>query len=1063
MKLTPVVTSSFVMVETLTASTAMAVASKKQAVNLWRKSMNTYNFSLDAVQTDCQTLTPPDGESTWFYKKIALANSWRNSLFFRMLACLGILLLTAAVSWAASDLEFGLSGKNGDDGTFPSGNGTRGDNGSSATAMAISGDNTNFASAQGGNGGDGGTGASGDPIFSPRGGDGGQGGNGGDAQATAETTVSSGIARSEVEAYGGNGGAGGGFGAGTPAGTPGNGGDAGDASARASATTSGLDNTIITLKAVGGMGGTTGGFTASMGGGGSATGITEANTVGPVSVNVQVTGGDGGNPFSILGSLNGGSGGGAQATGSHTSSSGPVTATYAVTGGAGIRGNASRGGSGGSASLDEASRAETSLTLRGTVSGGSGGFGGATGGSGGNASIKTNSSGRNADIGFVATGGSGGSSGGALATGGAGGGASLSASNSALGQLLGYYGAIGGRGGNGATGGGGGNASVFLNLSGNPVFTNSSAKGGRGGDAFNDGGAGGNASFALNASSTGNVAIDGGAQGGEGGAGASGGPGGAASLSVRGTSSGGGIVTVGGSASGGKGGDTAAGVGGTGGSVSLSDAVQGDTTGFGFLALGQGAWGGNGGNVLVTSSVGFGGNGGNAYSALTKAVNILNPFDLSSAAVGGRGGDGPTPGDGGAAEAHAEGVNNGGIARIYALATGGNGGDNQRFTPTFGRGGDARSFATSTTASNFTTARAEAHAYGGAGDVGGSAFTQAIGRAEGNSIVSVTADSWGGLSAKSGGSATAYAQGTSLATENVIVTALATGGGPGAGASANALGSGLGNVESTAQAFAGSGGGATAHAKATGAFGNATAISSGVNAYAVARSPVASTVEVETRTAVGAAPSSSLGAGLQAFSFVTIQPDNASMLRALARNPEVHSNFDVGGTSTLLGLAALGAAYPTDGAGSKTFVSEFIQSIDLSSLSDLQYLKIGFVNPTFTGTFDNLRLLITENGTQMVNVNFTDALAASAFLNDQILNLGSLMGMSGILTLDFEFDFTTTSNGSSFATELLFGNTAPGSGPSPVPLPGSFFLFLAGLGGLILRYCLTEIKRSRLN
>ena len=169
-------------------------------------------------------------------------------------------------------------------------------------------------------------------------------------------------------------------------------------------------------------------------------------------------------------------------------------------------------------------------------------------------------------------------------------------------------------------------------------------------------------------------------------------------------------------------------------------------------------------------------------------------------------------------------------------------------------------------------------------------------------------------------------------------------------------------------------------------------------------------------------------------------------------NPGVGSNFDVGGTSTMLELAAMGSAYPGDGSGIKTtYTSKFHHTIDLSQLQNLQHLEIGLVDPIFTGGFDSLHFLVSENGLAVADDTFTDPAKAAAFFSDHTLDLGSLAGITGSVTLGFELDFTSHTIGDSFMVQMVAGDTTPGSGTSgtsPVPEPGTASLVGFGLAAL---------------
>src|SRR5215510_4863427 len=102
------------------------------------------------------------------------------------------------------------------------------------------------------------------------------------------------------------------------------------------------------------------------------------------------------------------------------------------------------------------------------------------------------------------------------------------------------------------------------------------------------------------------------------------------------------------------------------------------------------------------------------------------------------------------------------------------------------------------------------------------------------------------------------------------------------------------------------------------------------------------------------------------------------------------SNFDIGGTSAVLGLAAMGAAYRRTARGVKsTFTSSFSHTIDLSELANLQHLMVRLVDPAFTGTFDTLQFLLTDNGATIEDKSFTEVSSAIAFFADQTLDLGA--------------------------------------------------------------------------
>jgi hypothetical protein len=145
----------------------------------------------------------------------------------------------------------------------------------------------------------------------------------------------------------------------------------------------------------------------------------------------------------------------------------------------------------------------------------------------------------------------------------------------------------------------------------------------------------------------------------------------------------------------------------------------------------------------------------------------------------------------------------------------------------------------------------------------------------------------------------------------------------------------------------------------------------------------------------------------------------------------------------------MGGAYPTDGSGaSETVEASFDETIDLSQVGRLQHLMIGLLDPVFTGTFQTFQFLVTENGATVVNKTFSGIRSATAFLGDDTIDLGSLVGQTGSIDLGFGFDFTAQHVGDSFATELLFGNTSAGSGVPMAPEPATVYLLGLGLATL---------------
>ena len=307
-----------------------------------------------------------------------------------------------------------------------------------------------------------------------------------------------------------------------------------------------------------------------------------------------------------------------------------------------------------------------------------------------------------------------------------------------------------------------------------------------------------------------------------------------------------------------------------------------------------------------------------------------------------------------------------------------------------------------------------------------------------------------GGSGHTGGNATSTAYGPNNGAATVDSQAKAETRGPQGSTIANATA--IGKGQSYAAAIADGGNAALAHALATGSGGtssaNASSGSGGTLVTAYAQSPVGSPAEVESRSSVGlAAPSPALGAGLQAYSFVTALPTTNDSLAALSSAPAIRKDFDLAGQSTMFGLASIGAAYPVGGDTTKTFMTGFSESVDLSTIGEKQDLLLGFTDLSLAGLFSDLQIIVTENGKTVANYDATSA----AGLADQTIDLGSLVGSSGPLTLGFAFDFTASTVGASFSTDLLFGNSTIDSGiPAGVPEPRSPTLLGFGFGALLL-------------
>jgi hypothetical protein len=354
---------------------------------------------------------------------------------------------------------------------------------------------------------------------------------------------------------------------------------------------------------------------------------------------------------------------------------------------------------------------------------------------------------------------------------------------------------------------------------------------------------------------------------------------------------------------------------------------------------------------------------------------------------------------------------------------------------------------------------------------GGEASSISVGNAIGNSLVVVNAVAKAGAGGRilsgsgaggAGGAANVVAMGSNAGSQTVTVTALANGGAGGVGsggangsggdATALATGRGGGTVLAHADANPGLGGIASAHS-------NASNASPGVlvpSITARADGPAGSRGITEARVANGdVAPSPSMAAGLQAAAFATGSPTNADATGALTGSYprlQVRENFDVGGTSDILGLVVLGAQNSFSGSGGPTYSAAVDFKLDLSQLSNPQELLIGLLQPATAGTgLHLLHFQINVNGGPVeVDQTFTSAAAAMAFFTGHTLDLGGIAtwtGSGGLVDLLMQVDLASDVSGEGFRFDAIFGNSTLGSGPA-VPVPAAAWLFPSALAAL---------------
>jgi len=558
-------------------------------------------------------------------------------------------------------------------------------------------------------------------------------------------------------------------------------------------------------------------------------------------------------------------------------------------------------------------------------------------------------------------------------------------------------GGLGGATGLGGNGGNGGSATGQVSASGlfAPITEQATVTGGTGGNGV-DGGYGGMGGAATYGNAT-----------------AAGGTGGNAPGANGGT--GGQVMVIPGPISviGGKGGNSVgSGNGGNGADVAVTNAA---IIPQGFVTLVQNVTAGSGGNTQN----GVSGAAGNAMSVLTESTGSPEGT-FSTVAVGGAGGNKNTAigtaADGGSANAVTIGTSHGLLFITEASATGGVGGV-AAGGANAGNGGAAISSSTENgidlnegdAAYDYAVGGAGGQVISGTGSAGnggdatasasavvnnlsqslGSAFAQAIGGNGGDNLV-------GGIGGNGGG-----ANAFSTITNNfgMSSTAQAIGGYPGVGSSlrgaALARADGGVFVESTV-ASAQSGGGLISFLEADASGGLSGA--------------------VEARAAVARqTPDPTLADGLKAGSYATGLPSVNDVLTVVSHSPIVAANFDIGGTSDLLGLLVL-----EGNVGSVTVV---VQTAQLRMAQDL---KVGFVNPVVTGNgFNAVTFRIIKQGITLVNTNFTDSHSAWNYFNNRILDFGPITNnVSTNLNLQFVLSANTSNNSVGFRTEIVFGNSS---------------------------------------
>jgi hypothetical protein len=681
----------------------------------------------------------------------------------------------------------------------------------------------------------------------------------------------------------------------------------------------------------------------------------------------------------------GGAGGAATASASATNAAGPAFATATATGGAGGASGIAGGGVGaaGVASNTTAfASGTTAATASVTQTGGAGGSGtqGVAGLNGASSNLTNAVSG-------VTNGGT------------------LS-----LTQL-----AIGGNGGASDTnyGGDGGTATsslAFNDTKSAAIFALVEAIGGNAGTGNLYTPYGNTAKVTASVTGAGNVTTTGVATGGIGASGGAAGVGNGGGASAAVTSIATGTATAIATSTGGLAGSSSNGSG-MGGGTSTSTTA----TATGAVAIAQAT--GAGGLAGAGAGAGQSGRFGAVAAAVTAIATGITAATASATNIGGAGGAGTTGAAGG----------NGGAANFVNAVTGSTAGGTLTLNQTAigGAGGNSTI---------------------GAAGTGGLALTQltfndTLSATQSAAIISTVAGigGAGGTGSPSGAGGPSWDMDTITGAHAVAVTTNATGGNAGTGGAqggdAQAMATGTGaQVTITATANAGTG-------TAIAGIANATATGTGSSGTVTANTHTSLTpgsLVNSTFTTAAASVNGSAIAAAQA-GIATTEPWNitdaalatidaipvASYTTAIT-NVDPHTKAALGSSSTTLAVGQLGGAHSSSGATTETSTATADITLNLAKLSGQPDLVLAMVGAVSTGAgVTGVTLSVAADGSSLFTESFSSATAATAYLTDHPIDLGSLASgelmASPTLDLHVALSVTTTQAGGGEYGQFLLG------------------------------------------
>ena len=162
-----------------------------------------------------------------------------------------------------------------------------------------------------------------------------------------------------------------------------------------------------------------------------------------------------------------------------------------------------------------------------------------------------------------------------------------------------------------------------------------------------------------------------------------------------------------------------------------------------------------------------------------------------------------------------------------------------------------------------------------------------------------------------------------------------------------------------------------------------------------------------------------------AASIGAVMTANANIAAAFGASPSIFSIDEFGGGYALSG-----------GSGPQTITDTINLEVDLTKLSPLGDLIVGFFNPVATGApFTSLTFTLVADGdtaSPLISETFTSVAAADAFFADGAVDLGSLASgalSASPLLLTATFTLTTAAAGSGYYVEMIAGDPPAASPP----------------------------------